>query len=805
MIIVSCMVSLSVQGQVSYKKLVDAGQKSYDEGKYYAAMRYFHDALDREDSDLDLWYKYGMAAKNQHAYERSRAAFAFIVEEAGSVENGDAIFQLAELSLLNEDYEKAAKYYKLYLKEFEGQDAKTDKRVDLGLRSAIWVQDQLDQPIRNVTHMGEEVNTPDSEHSPVFQDSVLNFASLQFGKSSGLKMSRILEKSKDESEAEVAKAVPNFNEAAYLTSDVSYSSDGELMFYTKCAYDQDENIICKIYYRHKAKGLYSLGVNASNSINSEGYTSTHPTVVEADGKRYVYFTSNRPGGSGGFDLWYSEFSDNMLFGAPVNVANLNTEYDEITPHYQKSTETLYYSSNGREGFGGYDVYKTNYTGKHSFSEIENMGMSVNSSYNDIHFFESEDGKEVYLSSNRKGSLYADNSFETCCYDIYQVDPKLCEIDVTALIFDKVDQSEIIGARLVITEKESGAVVFDKTLENSNATDVYLDCTKDYSVTASKDGYIPSTIDLSFADKGLELNGTKTEEKIFLEPAIVSLEVNIFDTETKEPLNGATIILVDSETGEEQTKSNPNGNDYVFNVKPGKKYMIKMTKPGYIPGEDMVSIGMGQKLVSKSVYLQKTPIEKKIVTLEEVLPIRLFFDNDQPNPKSMATSTEIMYEEAYVPYYAKKEKFKRNYGSKFRGDEKYAAEQRIDNFFENELKRNHDNMAKFTSTLLEVLQAGRTVNLFFRGFASPLSESEYNFNLGKRRVESMLLEFKRFNGGLFLPYIQSGQIILTERSFGESSAPAGVSDDFGDPSKSIFSPEASFERRVEIQEISVNRQ
>lgn len=802
--VIGCIVSFSMHAQ-SYKKIVDAAFSEYNDGNYHGAAQLFKQALESEGSDLDIWYQYGLALKNQKAFGAAKSAFEYIVVDKNNSKNPDAIFQLAELYRIDEQYEASAKYYKLYLEMYEGQNQETDKKVDLGLRSAIWVQDQLDLPVKNVTHLGEGVNTTDSEHSPVYNDSTLSFASLRFGSDESLKRSRILEKQDDADGSEVAKEVPNFNKAADITSNPAFSATGDLMFYTICNYDENDDIICEIYYRKKTNKLYELGYSAGDGVNKAGFTSTQPAVVDLDGKRFLYFVSNRPGSVGGTDIWRSEFSENMQFGAPINLSSINTEYDELTPHFQKSTNTLFYSTNGLEGFGSFDVYKREHLGGHEFGEPVNMGLSINSSYDDIFYFISEDGKQAYLSSNRKGSLYSEDGFETCCYDIYQVEPEKCEIDLYALVFDKVDQSEINDARIVIKNKKTGDVVYDRILTGTHKAEAYLDCTEDYTITASKDGYVSSTVDLNFSKDGFELNGGSHEEQLYLEPAIVTLNLDIKDLETDEALNGATIVLVDEETGEEFTKTNETGNDYVFSVKPGKNYLIRMTKLGYIPGTDAVKIGLGQKVVNKTVYLQKTPIEKKIVTLEKVLPIKLFFDNDHPNPKTMSETTDIMYEETYIPYYAKKEKFKRNYAGKFRGNERYLAEQRIDDFFENELKRNHDNMAEFTSTLLEVLQAGRTVNLFFRGFASPLSVSEYNYNLGKRRVESMLLEFKRFNGGLFLPYIESGQIILTERSFGESSAPTGISDDFNDPSKSIYSPEASYERRVEIQEINVNRQ
>jgi len=89
----------------------------------------------------------------------------------------------------------------------------------------------------------------------------------------------------------------------------------------------------------------------------------------------------------------------------------------------------------------------------------------------------------------------------------------------------------------------------------------------------------------------------------------------------------------------------------------------------------------------------------------------------------------------------------------------------------------------------------------RGYASPLAQDSYNLNLGKRRVDSVRNALKKWDGGILVQYINSGQLVITERSFGETSAPTGISDKESEALKSIYSPNASRERRVEIDEIN----
>jgi hypothetical protein len=126
----------------------------------------------------------------------------------------------------------------------------------------------------------------------------------------------------------------------------------------------------------------------SISISSDGYT--------------IFFSSERPGGLGGLDIYKSEKDVNGKWSAPVNLgANINTEYDEDSPFISADGKTLYFSSKGFNNMGGYDVYKSTFDGN-NWSAPENMGYPVNSAGNDIFFILSTDGKRAYYSSNKIG-------------------------------------------------------------------------------------------------------------------------------------------------------------------------------------------------------------------------------------------------------------------------------------------------------------------------------------------------------------------------------------------------------------------
>ena len=125
------------------------------------------------------------------------------------------------------------------------------------------------------------------------------------------------------------------------------------------------------------------------------------------------------------------------------------------------------------------------------------------------------------------------------------------------------------------------------------------------------------------------------------------------------------------------------------------------------------------------------------------------------------------------------------------------------FFGGKLKFGADRLKLFSQILLTRLKAGDQVEIFVKGYTSPRAQSDYNLLLGKRRVSSLSNHFVTYEEGVFQPYLKKGQLIITEKSFGETTADEAVSDDLKDVRRSVFSIDAARERRVEIVEVKRN--
>jgi hypothetical protein len=177
------------------------------------------------------------------------------------------------------------------------------------------------------------------------------------------------------------------------------------------------------------------------------------------------------------------------------------------------------------------------------------------------------------------------------------------------------------------------------------------------------------------------------------------------------------------------------------------------------------------------------------------PLKLYFHNDEPEPRSWATSTAQSYGTTYKKYEALWPE--------------YIARQSeptaIRSFFEREVAIGLEDLKGLETALLPLLQQGEQLTLEVRGHASPLAKNDYNKNLSQRRIESLRSELRTAMNGAYVPFMDStaaegGILRFKELPFGEDESASGVSDDLSDLKNSVYSVGAARERRIEVERI-----
>jgi hypothetical protein len=176
---------------------------------------------------------------------------------------------------------------------------------------------------------------------------------------------------------------------------------------------------------------------------------------------------------------------------------------------------------------------------------------------------------------------------------------------------------------------------------------------------------------------------------------------------------------------------------------------------------------------------------------------LFFNNDEPEPKTKKTKTNIPYDETYKAYISQRQKYISEYSKGLTYDEKMEAMEEIETFFEDSVISGYQDLVKFTDQLPDLLEKGGKIVLTFKGYCSPLASSEYNIALAQRRISSLINYFYLCKNGIFKPYLDKEQLRIVTEDIGELKASPMVSDNPLDKAGSVYSRKAASERKIQI--------
>ena len=796
-------ISMTALGQ-SKSAFLKAATEAELNNNYFAALSYYNEALEFNDEDEDILYKSATAARQWDALTMAEMKYSMLIDTLNSQSYADARFYLAQVRQKLGKYDQAKMDYDLYLSENSGDDEKLTAIAQKEIKALEWAVNQEENADEGfkVEILGGDINSPYSDFGAIKVDEDLYYSSLRYEETDPVeKPSRLISKIlKSEAGGNGEMIDADINMDLKPVAHTAFNADQSRMYYTLCEYADASSLRCDIYFREmNADGTMSDGMMIGTEINDTAHTSTQPNIATdpKTGEETLYFVSDRAGGKGNLDIWYAPINSDGTVGTPTNAGEINTAQNDITPFFHNESGIMYFSSRGYMTLGGYDIFSTQKVGD-GFATAENVGMPANSSYDDVYFTLNDQEDEAYFSSNRLGSQYVDGEKEACCFDIYRADIDDVELILNGLTFDKLTSKDLLGATVRVIDAVTGEEVGIITNNDGNDHFIPLRKNKEYIVIGEKDPYYPDTIQLS--TKGMTESDTIVR-KLYLDSDYYALDVNTFDTKTRDALNGATVTLVDvtDPNNPDIVELNPLGNDFHFLLDPNKKYKVVASKPEYISETIYISTMPGEhegRIIKKDMFLLKPE-------LDTYLPLALYFDNDEPDKNSRSTMTDKVYSDLYNNYINRKSVFNSEYASGVSEGDRYSAEGQIESFFAGDVVSGYSKLQTMMTVLVKELQLGQRVEISIRGYASPRFEPKYNLVLGQRRVASVKNEMLNYQGGVLRPFINSGQLRVIDVSFGEELAPDRVNDNLNNKKLSIYSPEASRERRVEIISVTKN--
>jgi len=615
--LVALSFSFGIFSQVKIKDLIEFGDEQFRKGDYYYASNLYQQAISMDSNSIELHWK---QAETQRAYKNYLEAakwYGKVYAEDIHKKYASSLLYYALMVKQCGDYSNALGLFKKAYKEY------SDFPEEYAYKKAKQEIKSTEYAIKNINKLGlkfmampDSINSYDAEFGHAFRNGIFYFSSLKADSISANEevytkfyRTRTYQSLHDSAMFKKPTQWKNLSEPNRSTGNGSF--DGKEWFYYSICDDKGYNYTCKIV-RFKEKDGKSIIDTLPEIINSPGFNTTNPCWVQMkNGKQYLFFSSDREGGLGGMDLWYSQIKYNGNFDAPKNINALNSIENEITPWFDIDSNRLYFSSTWHFGFGGYDVFTSELSDKFQFSKPKNLGFPLNNPANDLYYFRQHDS--VFVSSNRLGSLYKKNP--TCCSDVY------------------------------------------------------------------------------------------------------------------------------------------------FSL---------IKKPNF------------------PHHLDSIPPSIKTVTF----PVKLYFRNDYPNPKSYAKKSNVPYHVLYQDYLAARQNYL----------DSSLDQSALTTFFNSEVDWGYQVLLKLYDSVTHEIERGNSVQLFSRGFASPLNVTQYNVNLTQRRISSVYRFFLEYNQSYLKKLLdknRSTSFDFVEVPLGEYAANQSTSDDINDRSASVYSTAASIERKVEI--------
>ena len=501
----------SLYGQAGIKK----ADKEYDRWAYVDSQELLEKVLKRGHESKDLlekvantYYFNGRYTEAQAHYERLFANYASEGIEA------EYYYRYAQTLQHVGDSSQAKRYYNEFTQKVGSQSQVAQMRKnEADLQAQIKVNSGRYNALVNLP-----INTPWADYGSYVSENQLYFTSARDTGSLAKKVhtwtgDAFTSLYKAETTTE---SVSNVKRVKGIRTDLNESSavltkDGQTMYFTrnnkiegKRGYDEERNTRLKIYRAHLKNNKWT---NVEElSINSDSYSTAHP-ALSADEKT-LYFSSDRPGGFGGSDLWKASLNGHTI-GTPQNLGpTINTEARETFPFVNNNDE-LYFSSDGRVGLGGLDVYATKIRKDASLGEVHNLGTPINSNADDFAYYIDYQSKQGFVSSNREGGQGNDDIYGFLETRALVLD---CEQNLRVMVVDSKTRNIIPDATVTLYDAMYEQKGQSRRYENSNyrLLDSY-ECGATYRIKAEKEDYITQEVSVSLPNE----SGV-TEQTIVLE-------------------------------------------------------------------------------------------------------------------------------------------------------------------------------------------------------------------------------------------------------------------------------------------------
>jgi outer membrane protein OmpA-like peptidoglycan-associated protein/tetratricopeptide (TPR) repeat protein len=348
------------------------------------------------------------------------------------------------------------------------------------LADCVFSIDAMKHPVPfKPINMGPAINTPDDEYLPVAtaDESELIFTRKIANNEDFYKSIKVNGQWQTATYLSNNINTPEYNEGAQ-----SITQDGKYLFFTGC--NRPDGLgRCDIYVAAKKGDDWAKPFDLAPPVNTPGWES-QPSI-SSDG-RTLYFTSNRKGGYGGYDIWKSTLTDKG-WGNPVNLGpNINTAFDEQSAFIHPDDSTLYFCSNGWPGLGGMDLFVSRLGKDGQWGKPTNLGYPINTNGDENGLTLTAEGSHAFFSSNNLGGY---GGFDIYTFELPEnLRPHLVTY-VKGTVRDAKTKASLEAAVEIIDLQKNEPVYEDYSDPDGGSFLATLTSGKNYGLNISKTGYL----------------------------------------------------------------------------------------------------------------------------------------------------------------------------------------------------------------------------------------------------------------------------------------------------------------------------
>ena len=514
------------------EKMYDEGIGFYKKGNYNEALKTMKAVISDEPEFTDAYFVTGLIYFKRYNsnFKEAEKNFLKVISICASYDPY-VYYYLGEICYGSDRFDSTINYLSEFVKDVDKikSDKDYNRAMDL-LNYSIRYEQMIKKPVPFEPKVVEGISTVENEYLPIISaDNQVALYTREIKLLPDKNTMFSTTKTKEKFMYSTIKADGTFTEGEEMPDPFNrYDNEGgatltidnNTLYYTVCKYTKSNTYYnCDIFYSENVNGEWGPIRSVGDKINQINTWESQPSISN-DGKT-LYFVSDRPGGYGGYDIYKSTKDEKGEWGYPVNLGPvINSKGNEKSPFIHPDGKTLYFSSDGWPGLGGFDIFYSRMDDNAKWSKPKNIGYPINSQDDEVSFFVSTDGTQGFFASNK---LKGKGGWDLYSFDLY----KEAQPDKVLFIKGTIKAetvAEPIKARIEL-----------KNLETKNISEIPMDTltgnyvavrpfNNDYVMTVKKEGYVYETKYISKIDN------------IYKTPATVDLEIKPIELNKSYPIN-----------------------------------------------------------------------------------------------------------------------------------------------------------------------------------------------------------------------------------------------------------------------------